>query len=323
MKHKPIIIVLGEPFSVFPEILFKCIKKKILIKCKRPIIIIGSIDLIKRQMKFFKYRFKINEIENKNISSIKNNSKINIINVKLETKKIFEKNPDVSKKYIEKSFRIALEILKKKLAIGMINGPINKKKFLNKKFEGITEYLVKNTNTSKYAMLIYNRDLSVCPITTHIPLKNVISKIKVGPIVEKILLINKFYKSKLKINPKFAILGLNPHCETNHKISEEEKIIKPAINLIRRKKISIEGPLSADTFFIKNNYKNFNIVVGMYHDQVLTPIKTLFNFNAINLTIGLPFIRISPDHGPNEKMVSKGISDPLSLINSINFFERL
>jgi 4-hydroxythreonine-4-phosphate dehydrogenase len=86
-------------------------------------------------------------------------------------------------------------------------------------------------------------------------------------------------------------------------------------------KYKISGPLSADTVFLKKNRKNYDVIVGMYHDQVLTPIKTLFEYDAINITLGLPFIRISPDHGPNEKMLGKGISNPLSLINSITFLD--
>ena len=123
--------------------------------------------------------------------------------------------------------------------------------------------------------------------------------------------------------PKIAILGLNPHCESNSLVSEEDKIIKPALMYLKSKKIDISGLFSADTFFLKENYKKYNLVIGMYHDQVLTPAKTLFHFNAINITIGLPFIRISPDHGPNESMVSKNISNPLSLIKSIDFFRRI
>ena len=123
--------------------------------------------------------------------------------------------------------------------------------------------------------------------------------------------------------PKFAILGLNPHCETIDNFSEEDKIIKPAIKSLRNKKIKIEGPFSADTFFIKKNIVNFDVVIGMYHDQVLTPIKTMYKFNAINITVGLPFIRISPDHGPNTSMIGKNISDPSSFFYAMKFIDKL
>ena len=321
MKYKPLIIVMGEPYSIFLEILFKTFKSSFINKIKRPIILVGSANLLIKQMRFFKYEFKVNIIEIRDIPYIKSNKEFNIINIKLDTNKIFLKDISKSKQYIDNSFRMALNILRKKLAIGILNGPINKTTFLKKKYEGITEYLVSRTKSKNYSMIIYNNKLSVSPITTHLPLKNVTKKITVKSIVNKTLLIKKFYSKYLKKNPKFAILGLNPHCETNDITSEEEKIIIPAINILKRKKLKIQGPFAADTFFLKENYVKYDIVIGMYHDQVLTPIKTLFGFEAINITAGLPFIRVSPDHGPNEKMVSKGVSNPISLMKSIKFFE--
>ena len=84
---------------------------------------------------------------------------------------------------------------------------------------------------------------------------------------------------------------------------------------------NVSGPFAADTIFLKNNRKKFNVIIGMYHDQVLTPIKTLFEYDAINITLGLPFFRISPDHGPNEKMIGKNKSSSLSLVSALNFLD--
>ena len=168
-------------------------------------------------------------------------------------------------------------------------------------------------------MLIYNNKLSVSPLTTHIPIKYVAKNINKKKLISNVTKIDKFYKTVLKKNAKFAVLGLNPHCETIDSYSEEEEIIKPSIEVLKRNKINIDGPFSADTFFLKNNMNKYNVVIGMYHDQVLTPIKTLHNFKAINVTVGLPFLRISPDHGPNESMLGKNKSDPLSLYYAIKF----
>ena len=170
-------------------------------------------------------------------------------------------------------------------------------------------------------MLIYNKKLSVCPITTHLPLKMVSKKITKKTIVEKIFLIKNFYKINNGFNPKIAILGLNPHCESIAKYNEDEKIIRPTVNYLRKLKFNISGPHSADTIFLNKNRKKYHVIVGMYHDQVLTPMKTLFEYDAINITLGLPFLRISPDHGPNEKMLGKNQSNPLSLINAISFLD--
>ncbi len=324
MKIKPILLVTGEPYSVIFELFFKIYKLKVVKNSKRPLILITSKNFLIEQMKHFKYNFKINLIDEKKINTQKlNNKKINIIDINFKFKKKFDKISNKSNLFILNSFNIALRIIKKKKAIGMINGPISKKHFFNKKYLGVTEFLSNKTNSKKKpVMLIYNSFLAVSPVTTHMPIKNVSKNLSIKMISDSILQIHKFYKNKLKKNPIFAVLGLNPHCETVNKFSEEEKIIKPAINKMIKKKIKIIGPLSADTFFSKKNIKKFDVVIGMYHDQVIAPMKTLYNFDAINLTLGLPFIRVSPDHGPNNGMIGKNISDPKSLLSSINFFNK-
>ena len=321
MNYKPLLIVLGEPRSVFIEIFLKAFKK-LRKEIKRPIILIGSKKLLEKQLNYFNYNYNINEIIQDKIKSITNNKNINLINVDLDVKRPFQKIFKNSNSYIESSFDIAIKLLKKKQSIGLLNGPISKKKFLKKSFSGITEYLKYKTSSSNVAMIIYNKNLSVSPITTHVPIKFVNKKITKKNIKNKIKLINKFYLKIFKRNPNIAVLGLNPHCETTDRYSEEDKIILPSIKNLKKTGIKISGPFSSDTFFISPNYKKFDLVIGMYHDQVLTPMKSLFKFNAINITAGLPFVRVSPDHGPNEKMISKNISDPTSIIESILFFER-
>jgi 4-hydroxythreonine-4-phosphate dehydrogenase len=171
-------------------------------------------------------------------------------------------------------------------------------------------------------MLIYNKKLSVCPIATHVPIKFVAKKITQKLIVDKIKLINNFYKQRLKIKPRIAVLGLNPHCETVSRFDEDKKIVTPAINYLKKKNFKISGPFSSDTIFLKQNRSKYDVILGMYHDQVLSPLKTLFEYDAINITLGLPFTRISPDHGPNEHMLGKNISNPLSLIRAISFLDK-
>ena len=321
IKIKPIIIVAGEPYSIFLEIFFKSIKRY---KYKKPIILIVSKNLLISQMKKLNYNFKINLL-NKDYLNFDNlnNKKINIINVDFYFKKTFDKISKKSNEYINQSFQIALKILKDNDCCGLINGPISKKNFLREKFFGITEYLSKNKNKKeRVAMLIYNKKLSVCPITTHIPLKDVGKNISKQKIINNVKLINEFYKKKLKKIPKIAITGLNPHCESNYKSSEEDKIIIPAINFLIKKRFNVKGPFAADTIFIDELSKKYDVIIGMYHDQVLTPAKTLFGFNAINITLGLPFIRISPDHGPNTSMLGKNLSNPQSLIEALKFLNK-
>ena len=201
----------------------------------------------------------------------------------------------------------------------LINGPINKKNFLNKKFLGITEYISYKFKRNKTGMLIYNKELSVCPLTTHLPLKQVANKVSKKLISEKIELIDSFFKKKLKIKAKIAVTGLNPHCESVSNFNGE-KII-PQVIKSKFKNINVKGPYSADTIFLKKNRKKFNVILGMYHDQVLGPFKSLYEYNAINITMGLPILRLSPDHGPNIEMIGKNKSNPLSLIKALDFLD--
>ena len=319
MKFNPILIVAGEPNSVFLEIFFKSLKSQ---KIKSPLILISSKNILTKQMRKLKFQKKIKLLNHKNFHLQKlDNKTINLIDIKFSQKKAFEKISKKSNKFIEKSFQIAFEIIKKRKINKLINGPVSKKHFLGGKYLGITEYISQKFIKKQTCMLIYNRELSVSPVTTHLPLKLVTKNINRKLISEKINLINNFYKKNLGFFPKFAVLGLNPHCESTHKFNEDEKIIKPLINNLK-KKYKISGPISADTIFIKNIRNKFDVILGMYHDQVLAPMKTIYEYDAINITLGLPFIRISPDHGPNEKMLGKNISNPLSLIRAIKFLDK-
>ena len=318
MNYKPIIIVAGEPNSVFFELFFNVVNKKI----KSPIILIASKKLIIKQAKILKKKINFNNINEFEVIKKKNFlQKINLINVDFKQKPGFSKITSKSNSYISNCFDLAIKLIKNNVSNKLLNGPISKKTFLKNKFSGITEYLADKTNTKKFAMIIYNKHLSVCPLTTHLPIKYVSKRINKLEIINKVKLINNFWKEKFNKDVKIGITGLNPHCESIDKFNEDRKIILPAVKKLKKLKYNIEGPLAADTIFLKNNRKKFDLVIGMYHDQVLTPIKTLFEYDAINITIGLPFIRVSPDHGPNESMLGKNKSNYLSLLNSIKFLD--
>jgi 4-hydroxythreonine-4-phosphate dehydrogenase len=320
MNCKPIIIVAGEPNSVFLEIFFKSLKFK---KYKSPLIIVCSKKLLQEQMKKLKFNYKINIVD-KDFAKLDalNNKQINLVDVNYNFKRCFEKISNKSNDYIKNCFDIALEILKRDKLTKFINGPISKKHFLKGKTLGITEYLAKKINKDhKVAMLIHNKNLSVSPLTTHLALKDVPRKISKKKLQIHVKLINDFYKTNFNKKPKIAITGLNPHCESNFNNSEEDKIIIPAIKILKQRKFNVDGPYPADTIFIKDYIKKYDVIIGMYHDQVLTPMKTLFNFDAINITLGLPFIRVSPDHGPNTSMLGKNKSNPQSLIEALKFLD--
>ena len=319
MNFNPILIVTGEPNSVFLELFFKVFNNN---KIKSPIILISSKKLLRLQMKKLGFKNKIRLINASKLKLYKlDNKTINLIDVEYNQNKAFEKISSKSNIFIKNSFELAFKIIKKYNIVKFINGPISKKYFLKKEFLGITEYISEKFLTKKTCMLIFNKKLSVCPITTHLPLKIVSKKITRKNIINKVTLIDNFYKKNLKFKPRIAILGLNPHCESIHTFNEDKKIIQPSIKYLK-KNYNVSGPYPADTIFLKNNRKNFDVIVGMYHDQVLTPIKTLYEYDAINITLGLPFTRISPDHGPNETMLGKNLSNPMSLLRAIKFLDR-
>ncbi len=309
MNFKPILIVPGEIKSIFFEIFFKSIKFK---NFSSPIILICNKKSFLNEKRKFRFsqdaeEIKLNDIRHKKFKK----KRIYIIN-------IIKKNSDL---YVKNCFKVAFNLIKIGFTNKMINGPIDKTKTLKKKYLGVTEFVAKNFKQKKFAMLIYNKKLSICPVTTHLPLSLVAKKITKKKIEEKIIIVNNFYKKFFGIKPKIGVTGLNPHCESVLKFNEDSKIIFPVIKSLK-KKVNVKGPFPADTIFLKNNRKKFDVIIGMYHDQVLSPIKTLFEYDAINITIGLPFLRVSPDHGPNTSMIGKNKSNPISLIRALDFLDK-
>jgi len=316
MKNKSIVIVNGDPESTFNEILIKTLKNKVLRNIDFSIIMVCSEKLFKNELKRLNTRINFQKFKGNNSLS-KNN--IFIIDIPFNHKDLSVKNKNL---YIKKSFDVGLNLIKENSSLALINGPISKSTFLKGKYNGMTEYLAYKTRSLNEVMLIFNKELSVSPVTTHIPINKVTNNIKKKIIVSKIISINKFYKKFLGFEPKIAITGLNPHCETFAGKNIEKAEILPAIKILKKKKIKVLGPFSADTIFLKKKRKEFDVIVGMYHDQVLAPMKTIFGFDAINITIGLPFVRITPDHGPNYEMFKLNKSKPDSLIQAFSFLKK-
>ena len=312
-------IIAGDPESINSEIIGKAWKKRSLFK-KTNIFLIGNYNLIRKQFKILKIQIKTKKINN--LRGEKFEKKLLIYDIPINTKKSFKIAKKVKSKYVINSFNVAIKLVKEKKISGFVNCSINKDDIFKNKNFGVTEFLAKKMGVfGNEAMLIYNKNLAVSPITTHIKLKNVSKNISKIKILKKIIAINKFYFKNFKIKPKIGVIGLNPHNYEFRKNSEENKIIIPAINLLKKKGVLVVGPISADTAFINYKKKGFNVLVGMYHDQVLPPFKALFKFNAINITAGLPFIRVSPDHGTSADIIRKNLANPTSLIESIKFFD--
>ena len=316
---KKIIVIGGDPNSINSEIILKS-WKRINKSLKKKIYLISNFKLIKEQSQKLKIKTEIIKVSNVNEKS--NHNALKILNINLNYKSAFNVPFNQASKFIIKSFNLAHYLATDKKILGLINCPINKI-LLKKNNIGVTEFLAskcKIKNNSE-VMLIRNKRFAVCPITTHIDIKNVSKSLKSEIIINKIITINNFFKRFFKKKPKIGILGLNPHNAEMKRNSEEKKIILPAILRLKKKGIKLSGPLVSDTIFIKD-YKNYDVVVGMYHDQVLTPFKTIFKFDAINVTLGLKYLRVSPDHGVAKKLILKNKANPKSLIECINFINK-
>jgi 4-hydroxythreonine-4-phosphate dehydrogenase len=322
MMSKPIAIIAGEPNSISSEIIFKSwlLRKKYFHK---PIVIIGSIDLLNLQKKKLRYKINIQKV-NKNFDFNKmNRKKLWVHDINYIQDKAFQKISKKTNKYIFRCFNAAIKLIKKKKILGIINCPVSKETLFDKKHQGITEFISKKTKSKgKEVMLIYNKKFSVSPLTTHISLKDVNKNIDEKRIVKNVITINNFYKKNFNIKPKIGILGINPH-NFSKNINDKQKTIILAIKKIKNLKINIVGPIVPDSSFLIAQKNKIDVMLGMYHDQVLTTFKTLFKFDAINITLGLPFIRISPDHGIGTDILNKKKANPQSLIQSIKFFNKI
>ena len=215
----------------------------------------------------------------------------------------------------------AVEILKNGKADGLVTAPVNKEK-INESgipFQGHTEYLAKAMNTKKFAMMLCGGPLKVATVTRHLPLKKVSRTLTREKIIETAVLTDAALKKYFGIkNPRIGMCALNPHCGEGGRIgTEEQDIIIPAIKKIKRFIPGVQGPISGDVIFYMAFHGKLDAVVSMYHDQGLGPLKMVAFEKGVNVTLGLPFVRTSPDHGTAYDIAGKGIADPSSMKEAI------
>ncbi len=324
---KRILITAGEPASISSEITIKAIT--ILNKeSNSELILITDPNLIKYGIKNLNKPAELNILDKKlNFKDYKNNF-INIIPIQLNEKTIpgilNKKNSD----FVLESIKMSVDFLLQKKADAVVTNPINKfiMKSSNFKFNGHTEYLGHLSKLNKKPLMMLEADkLRVVPLTTHIPISLVTKNLNKKMIVEKINILNNELINIYKIkNPKIYISGLNPHSGDGGKIGKEElTLIYPAIRKLEELGVNIKGPFPGDTLFQKNKIKEYDVAVCMYHDQALIPIKTLYSGNITNITLGIDFIRTSPDHGTALDIAGKKKANPNSLILAIKKAEEL
>ena len=322
-SKKFILISAGDPSSISTEITIKAIQSSEINKSIMPLVVTDP-EVIKDYSEVNKNNFDINVIKDELYFTDYKKNRINIIPIKLFEKPILG-NPTVKNAlFIKNSILKCVNIQMASIASAIVTNPIHKKTMYESGFNysGHTEFLASLSVKKKQpVMMLVGENLKTIPLTIHVPLKKVSKLISKELIISTINIAKEYLISYFGISkPRIIVTGLNPHAGEEGDIGfEEKKIIIPAINKARNNKVfSLSGPVSADTAFSYNKRKEYDLAVCMYHDQALIPIKTLDFFNGVNVTLGLDFIRTSPDHGTGFDIAGKNQANPQSLISAIN-----
>ena len=311
-------ITIGDPNGIGIEIILKSLTNFSLFhECN--FIIYASTGLIEKQ----KQHFQIDTPPLKKIDSEEDlsDNEINIKEVFSNSQFNFgESDKELSALGIL-SLKEATKAIKDKKIDVLVTAPINKDLSFSESFKytGHTDFL-KNYFRISPLMLMISKELKIALLTDHIPIKDVSNAISQDIVEQKIKALEKSLINDFQIKkPKIAVLAVNPHAGDNGVIgNEDQSIITPAINSFNGTTSSINGPFSADTFFVNENYKKYDGIIASYHDQGLIPFKTISFGKGVNFTAGLPFVRTSPDHGTGFDIAGKGIADHTSFTNAIN-----
>lgn len=297
---------MGDPAGIGPEVTVKALSDLRISKLAH-FLVIGDFFVIDKVRKSLRTKPEISLLDLANVRTT--NFAFGI------QKPAFGK---ASMEYIDK----ALGILKADEADALVTAPVNKSSIRSagfKEFEGHTEYLAKKTAQKEFAMMFVGKNLKITLCSRHIALRDVASAITVDSICRTIRLTHEHLKRYFEVeDPKIAVTGLNPHASDNGLFGdEEERVIIPAIRKASIGIKNIYGPFPADAVFYETLKGKFDAVVAMYHDQALAPFKTLYFNDGVNLTLGLPFVRTSPDHGTAFDIAGKGIADATSMKEAI------
>lgn len=321
-KEKPRIgITMGDFNGIGPEVVIGALADSRILNMITPVVY-GSA----RVLSFYK---KLMNLEEFNYSQQKQKGQlfpktINVVNCWDENSNI-EITPGKASKESGKAARIALEKVveeaREGLIDGFVTGPIDKYTIHSEQFpfRGHTEYLTKIFNATESLMLLAGSNLKVGLVTEHIPVKDITQYLTRERVELKIRLMELSLKKDFNIlKPRIAVLGLNPHAGDEGLIGEEEiNIIRPVIADLKAKGKLIFGPFPADGFFGSGAYAKYDGTIAMYHDQGLTPFKTLAFDNGVNYTAGLPIVRTSPDHGTAYAIAGKNQADCGSMREAI------
>ena len=324
---KKIIYSPGEPSGIGPDLIIQLCTSKFWTDIKLPIVCLADPKLLADRASKLGKKIKLLQINDLKNLQINKKNYIQFVCVtkcnNLTPGKIYKSNAD----YVLQNLDFGIDNALNDKKIALVTGPVSKENIIsiNAKFQGHTEYIQKKTSSDDVLMLLGSDKLKVALATTHLPLKNVAKAITKKLIISKAKILNDELKNKFKIkNPKIILLGLNPHAGEGGKIGSEEKdILIPAVKELRQKKIDISYPKSADTAFTKKILNDTDAYLGMYHDQVLPVIKALSFGSTTNITLGVPIIRTSVDHGVALDIAGTSKSDTSSLKEAIKIAKKI
>lgn len=320
----PIIgITMGDPTGIGPEVILKALKSPKVMKQVRPVIL-GDKNIILKHSKLFKISLPLVDVTEHSIKSLPPN-KVGMFRVSnLDPERLRFGKPDkICGKAMVNYLKAGADLAIRNLIDAIVTAPTNKEIMYEAGFQfaGQTELLAELTKTENYAMMLAGEKIKVALVTTHCPLRDVNMLITPGRVLKTIKLLHDTLIEYFGIkNPRIAVAALNPHAGEGGLFGLEEKeLILPAVKKAQYLKMNVEGPMSADTLFYQVLMNKFDGVVCMYHDQGLIPLKMLHFSDAVNITLGLPIIRTSVDHGTAYDIAGKGVADPTSMISAILF----
>jgi len=324
---KKIIYSPGEPSGIGPDLIIQLSCSTFWNQINIPIACIADPELLINRANTLGKKIKIKEISNPEELKKNKRNEIQVIKIAKCPNTKYGKLHRSNAKYVLDNLNYGIDTALTNKKVGLVTGPISKENIISidKKFSGHTEHIQKLTKSKDVLMLLESEKLKVALATTHIPLKAVPKKITKSLIINKAIILDDELKNKFKIkNPQITLLGLNPHAGEGGKIgSEEKEILLPAVKELRKKKINISYPKSADTAFTKKGLKKTDAFLGMYHDQVLPVLKALSFGSAVNVTLGIPIVRTSVDHGVALDMAGSGKSDTASLKEAIKIAKKI
>ena len=319
---KNIAITLGEPAGIGPELGVLLSQKKMY----KNLIFIADPSLIDQSANRLNKKVDINIMNTISAKTYSGKGVINLLPVKLEVKNKPGHMNHKNSGYVINTIKLATELCLKKKVSAMVTGPISKS-ILNKagfKISGHTEYLA-DICKKKSLMLLMNKKMKIALHTTHLPLQDVSKEITKIKLKKTISLLHKEMKIKFKIQkPKILVTGLNPHAGEDGLLGlHDSKVISPVVKELQNRLMLVDGPVAADTAFLRKNIAKYDVILTMYHDQGLPVIKYDNFKTTVNVTLGLPIIRVSVDHGTALDLVGTGKIDTSSFEEAIKVAKKL